>query len=245
MKKVILVFSFIIAITLYGYSRQIRISEDLSLTKISDHCWIHTSWIESEQWGRIPANGLVIKDEQHVMIIDTPWTENQSEELISWINRDWGLTVGMVIPTHFHVDNLGGLKEFHRRGIPSWSLDLTETICREKKLPVPQHTFSKRKILTLGSIEAVLFYPGPGHSGDNFSVYFSPDKVLYAGCLIKAQYNQTLGNLSDASPSLWRESIVSLQTQFPSAEIVVPGHGEQGSTALFDHTLNLLSNAGY
>jgi glyoxylase-like metal-dependent hydrolase (beta-lactamase superfamily II) len=60
------------------------------------------------------------------------------------------------------------------------------------------------------------------------------------GCLVKSIDAKALGNIEDASLAEWPESLTRIKDKYSSAEIVIPGHGNQGSLKLIDHTLKLL-----
>ncbi|MCK5146797.1 MBL fold metallo-hydrolase [bacterium] len=87
-----------------------------------------------------------------------------------------------------------------------------------------------------------IFYPGPGHSPDNVTVYFRKKRLLFGGCLIKSLESNNLGNLVDANTEQWSESIDNVQHRYPIAKIIIPGHGKPDNQLLFEHTKSLLVN---
>ena len=47
------------------------------------------------------------------------------------------------------------------------------------------------------------------------------------------------GNLADASVKKWSKTVSKIKKTFPHIEIVVPGHGKAGGTALLDYTIDM------
>jgi metallo-beta-lactamase class B len=78
-----------------------------------------------------------------------------------------------------------------------------------------------------------LYYPGAGHAPDNLVVYFSGERVLFGGCLVKSDTATTVGNVADADVAEWPRSVARVAARYPKAIVVVPGHGAvSGFTAL-------------
>ena len=116
----------------------IPVRDDITLHPIAEGVWVHTTYFDLPDYGRYPANGLVVIEGKEAMLIDLPWTDEQTAALFDWIEENHGATVKTVVPTHFHEDCMGGLAEAHRRGALSYGLDKTIEIARQKELPVPQ-----------------------------------------------------------------------------------------------------------
>jgi metallo-beta-lactamase class B len=57
-----------------------------------------------EMWGRVGANGLIIKSASGALMVDTPWNNAQTKTLIEWIRNEWKMEVLKVIVTHSHTD---------------------------------------------------------------------------------------------------------------------------------------------
>ena len=97
-------------------AQKITVSEDIELQPVTDGVWVHTTYFDLPNFGRFPANGLVVIDGEEAVLIDLPWTDGQTGVLFDWIAEHHGATVRTVVPTHFHQDCMGGLAEAHRRG---------------------------------------------------------------------------------------------------------------------------------
>jgi metallo-beta-lactamase class B len=220
----------------------IIISDDIQLQKIEENVWIHTTYVNYPKWGKIPANGVLITDDSVAAIIDTPWTNRQTEILFDWIEANLKTKIEHVVVTHAHDDCMGGLKTVHKRGITTYSLDVTKNKALQESKPIPLKTFSDKMVLKLGEKELVLKYLGGGHTIDNIVVWVPDQKLLFGGCLVKPVKAKTLGNIKDADIRSWLDTLHDTIETFPSVKIVVPGHGRYGNISLIHNTINLCKN---
>ena len=213
------------------------LSSDVRIVELAPNVWLHQSFVDYPPYGRVSANGIVVRVGDRVLLVDTAWNDTQTDLLISWAEETTGQPVTDCVVTHYHSDNLGGLPAVHARGIASHGLDLTGRICEERGIIGPQVLSASPAELLPG---CVLYYPGPGHTEDNAVVYVSEYRLLFGGCLVRAAGATNLGNLEDAVPDAWAASVRTLMAHFPEATIIVPGHGAPGGRELLDHTLQLV-----
>lgn len=218
----------------------INIQDDIEITRIAENTYIHTTYSVLPEYGKVPANGLVYIQDRKAYIINTPWTDNQADVLVRWIEDNMAVTVKGIIVTHWHNDCMGGLKRMHALGIRSYSLEKTREIARNKGLPVPDIGFADSLTLPLSDRSIVCWYAGSGHTIDNIVVWLPEEKVLFAGCLVKSLESKTLGNLADADMEAWPSTLQHLLGKFTNCHIVVPGHGAYGGVELIHHTIQLL-----
>jgi len=219
---------------------EITLAEDLKLVELRPGLWRHVSTFVLVS-RPTAANGLLLMTETEALLIDTPWTDDQTERLLDWIEKDRGLSVAGVIATHFHSDCMGGIGSLHRREIPTYGLSLTADLAREEGSEPPKVLFTQSMELTLGSETLELFYPGPGHSHDNIVVWLEDRKVLFGGCLIKNAATKHIGYLGDAEVDRWAASVEKVRARYPAAALIVPGHGQPGGWDLVDNTLALIA----
>ena len=224
-------------------SAEITLAEDLKLIELEPGLWRHVSTFVLVS-RPTPANGLLLMTEKEALLIDTPWTENQTERLLDWIEKDRGLSVAGVIATHFHSDCMGGIEAVHRRGVPTYGLSLTAELAREDGSEAPRVLFEESMELTVGDETLELFFPGPGHSHDNIVVWLEASKVLFGGCLVKNATTKHIGYLGDAEVDRWADSVEKMRARYPEAELIVPGHGQSGGWELVDNTLALVAEYG-
>ncbi|TDB67554.1 subclass B1 metallo-beta-lactamase [Arundinibacter roseus] len=215
-------------------------SERLIVQKLKDHVYLHTSYLQTQTFGKVSCNGMIVYDKNQAVIYDTPGDDSTSAQLIAWVKDQLHCKVVAIIPTHFHTDCLGGLAEFHRQGIPSYASLRTINLAEKMKYVVPQKSFDTSLELTVGNQKVLVDFPGEGHTRDNVIGYFPSEKVMFGGCLIK-EVNAGKGNLEDANLAAWSQTVTNLKNKYADAEVVIPGHGKVGNTALLDYTVSLFA----
>lgn len=213
-------------------------SEHLLITQLSAHAFQHTSYLQTNDFGNVPCNGLIVTSDNEAIIFDTPTTTKSSEELIQWITETHADKINAIIPTHFHNDCLGGLNTFHAKGIPSYANFKTMALAKENNFEVPQQSFADSLIVKAGREKVVVTFFGEGHTVDNVVGYFPGEQVLFGGCLIK-EVNATKGYLGDANIAAWSPTVEKIKQAYPQLKIVVPGHGAPGNQELLDYTIRL------
>ena len=88
-------------------------SDLLKITKVVDEVYIHTSYLGTQNYGKVACNGMLVINEGEAIVCDTPTDNLAAKELIEWISTDADAKINAVVVTHFHVDCLGGLESFH------------------------------------------------------------------------------------------------------------------------------------
>ncbi|MCG6151910.1 subclass B1 metallo-beta-lactamase [Leptospira bandrabouensis] len=211
----------------------------LEWSKIKESVWIHRSF--GTFGGKVySANGLVVLSNKGVVVIDTPWTESQTEELFSEIQTKFQKEILFLIVTHAHDDRMAGVSLFHKRNIPVYSTSLTAKLAKERGFGKTNPILDIQTRLSLGNQSVEVFYPGHGHSVDNIVVWLPETHILFGGCLVKALDAEDLGNTKEADLNEWPNSVKRVLSRYPDAEVVVPGHGDWGKLDLLRHTIRLL-----
>lgn len=215
-------------------------SDNLVIRKISPHVYEHTSYLQTESFGKVPCNGMVVVNDKEAIVFDTPADSISSEELIRYFKNDLKAEMKAILPTHFHTDCVGGLKQFHQHSVPSYANHRTIRILEEKKQvsAIPKNEFSDSLELTVGALKVFAGFFGEGHTVDNIVAYFPEDKILFGGCLLK-EMGAGEGNLEDANISAWPGTIQKVKERFSNVSIVIPGHGKNGGAELLDYTNGL------
>ncbi|MCV9385622.1 subclass B1 metallo-beta-lactamase [Reichenbachiella ulvae] len=217
-------------------------SENLIIRQISPHCYQYISYLSTQDFGKVECNGMIVMKDKQAYVFDTPATPEGSSELVSWLQDSLQVSTRLIVPTHFHSDCLAGLGVFHKNGIPSMAEAETYQLARADSVEVlPLSSFGGGMDFTIGQDTIKVYDPGPGHTADNVVVYYSADRVLFGGCLVKSD-GAGKGYLGDADVANWPNSIKNIQSQFPDIVWVIPGHGEVGSTQLLDYTIQLFQN---
>lgn len=213
-------------------------TERLVITQIAENSFQHTSFLQTNDFGFVPCNGLVVRNGKETIVFDTPTNDASAAALINWIKETIHCKINAIVPTHFHEDCLGGLQAFHDQGIPSYANFKTIKFAQENKAVVPKNGFTDSLILKVGNTRIVAKFFGEGHTRDNIVGYFSSDNTLFGGCLIK-ELNANKGYLGDANVADWSKTVEKVKKEYPNVKVVVPGHGASGSKQLLDYTIKL------
>lgn len=215
---------------------------EVEVTSLGEGVWLHKSWQNAGEWGRVSSNGLVVREGDQLVIIDTAWGAAPSRLLLDWIDRELGLPVSRLIVTHFHDDRLGGWEVFAERG--------ARVVASKRTLELagvtPTAAFDRYELqpgetMVSGSMEVL--YPGPAHAEDNVVVWLPTQKLLAGGCAVRAAASNGMGNIADATIREWANSMRRVQQAYPEAEQVLPGHGAIGDVGLIQHTIDLAERA--
>lgn len=224
-----------------------------SLERIAEGVWVHKSYGDVQPWGRVLSQGLVVDTKSGVLLVDTAWTDEDTEKLLALVEEAAGALPELALFTHAHADKMGGAGALARADIATRAHPLTNEEAPARGLrPAAMTVLSSGDHATLfayaeggrdaaGPVE--VFYPGPGHTRDNIVVYYAPAKILFGGCLIRPATATDLGNTADGNVASWAASVRAVAARFPDAEIVIPSHGAAGGRALLDHTIALAEAA--
>jgi metallo-beta-lactamase class B len=218
--------------------KEVYKSNDLIITQIAENSFVHTSFKQTNDFGNVPCNGLIVRNSNEVIVFDTPTNDKNSEELIKWINETLNCKINAIIPTHFHDDCLGGLKVFDENDIPSYAYFKTIDLAKENNFVVPKNSFTDSIILKVGDENIIAKFFGEGHTKDNVVGYFPGENIMFGGCLIK-ELDAGKGYLGDANVKDWSNTVEGVKKEYPNVKIIVPGHGDYGNKKLLDYTINL------
>lgn len=217
---------------------QLKKDGDLDIRKISESVYLHTSYKKLEPYGLVPSNGLVLLKKGDAYIVDTPWPDKASEELLAWIKAK-GYRAKASLSTHSHDDRSAGIARFNAAGVSTLASVQTNTLLAAEQKPLAKLSFSgDRHTWLAGELE--IFYPGKAHAPDNVVVWLPESKILFGGCAVRELSSSTMGNTADADLNQWAGTITKLIDHYPKAAIVVPGHGDLGGVELLHHTIDLL-----
>ncbi|MCL1097858.1 subclass B1 metallo-beta-lactamase [Shewanella gelidii] len=211
--------------------------QSLKIKKIADNVYQHVSYQTIEPWGMVSASGLIVVDGKDAYIIDTPWSQGDTQQLVNWIESK-GFYPKSAIITHFHEDASGGLSFLNQSRVKTYATAKTNDLLRIKgREPANSEITSSTFQLVSDAIE--IFYPGAGHTVDNVVVWLPQKSILFGGCFVKSLESKSLGNTEDASVQAWPDSIQNVIQKYPNIEVVVPGHGKAGDIELLRHTEKL------
>lgn len=213
--------------------------DNVEMIRVADSVWVHTSYYDYNGYPT-PSNGVVVESPDGLILIDTPWTNDQTRILIHEVEQRFQKRVMLAIITHAHQDRIGGIDVLFERGIDTFSTPLTAELAERAGLRAPRKRVDPAGgTLRVDGLELEVYYPGPAHTRDNIVVYLPKHAVLFGGCIVKAVNSMNLGNISEGDPLKYPESLQKLIERYPNASVVIPGHGEWGGVELLQHTLRL------
>jgi len=215
-------------------------SADLVLVQLSPHSYQHISFLQTNDFGHVPCNGMVVAVDGEALVFDTPATDSSAASLIQVIQQQLKCRLKAVVPTHFHGDCLNGMRGFEKAGVPVFASSRTGELASENNLYLPVSTqfFSDSMELSVAEESVRVQYFGEGHTADNVIAYYPAERVLFGGCLIK-ELDAGEGFLGDANTQHWPLTVAKVKQAFSDADIVIPGHGTAGDARLLDYTIKL------
>lgn len=239
MKKylLILMLCFLCGLTVYADSS----TRKVELTKINPRIWVHTSYF-SFAGNLTPSYGLLAITNEGIVLVDTPWTNEQTQELLKMVKDKFNQSIHLAIFTHWHGDRIGGIDTLIAEHIETASTAFTAELAVKAGFQKPQRMINpKVEAFRVGDLTFETYFPGPGHTMDNIVVYFPKTRVLYGGCLVKPMNMTNLGNTADGDVTQYPNTIREVMKRYPKAKIVIANHGTSpwGDFGLLQHTLEL------
>ena len=217
---------------------QTTASSSIKLISLGPNVYLHESYLETENYGKVSCNGLVYVNGGEAIVLDTPADLESSNSLINCLTDSLGVFIKVIVPMHFHEDAIGGLEAFHKVEIPSLSSTRTSELAKAQELPIPKAVFDNDTSIAIGNQLVHIKYPGEGHTVDNVVGYIPAIRTLFGGCLIKS-LGASKGYTGDANISQWSSTVNNIKQDFPEAVVIVPGHGKAGNRELLDYTIDL------
>ncbi len=98
-----------------------------SLENIADGVWVHKSYKDVPPWGPVLSQGMAVKTEGGVALVDTAWSDEDTQTLLALIEQAVGQASDIAIITHAHEDKMGGMKTLQEHGIGGRAHPLTNT----------------------------------------------------------------------------------------------------------------------
>ncbi|RBP48733.1 DIM/SIM/IMP family subclass B1 metallo-beta-lactamase [Arenicella xantha] len=210
---------------------------EFEISALEENVYLHKSYRQVDGFGLVSANGLVVVHEQMAYIVDTPWSEADTQQLVDWISQQ-GVDLAGSISTHSHADRTAGIKWLNQRNIATYASAQTNHFLEQRGEETANNTLDVPAATVLdGLLET--YYPGGGHTADNVVVWLPKSKILFGGCLIRSLEANTLGYTGEAALDQWANSVNRVKTRYQDAKLVVPGHGKAGDINLLKHTIQL------
>ena len=213
---------------------------DVSVRRLTDRVWVHTTTHRLPDGSKIPSNGLIVGADDHAVLVDTAWGVSETRAVLDWSELTLGRPVTRAVLTHGHEDRTAGLQVLRERGI-ELIYAAEATLGGQSR---PEDVLLKATGAQIPVADGVVvFYPGAAHAPDNLMVWIEPEDVLFGGCAIRAESATGLGNTADADLAGWRRAIHYVLSRYPEPRWVVPGHGETGGADLLVLTRGHIARA--
>ncbi|MEP1229349.1 MAG: subclass B1 metallo-beta-lactamase [Litorimonas sp.] len=222
---------------------QLKKDYPVSLAKIADNVWVHTTNYTFPGQTPVSSNGLVVASNDDLILVDTSWGEMATLSLLESIKDQTGREVTKLIITQHHMNRIAGVDVAERKGIKVFTHPETPKLAVQNGYPVPNTSVSSLKLpksrTRVGPVEVA--YPGHGQTLDNLVVYVPSANILYGGCAIRSAGSTNLGNIADANLKTWGPALAWVKTTYPETKTVVPCRGKGANLSLIDDTLALIA----
>ena len=222
-------------------------SEDavnLQPQKVSPSVWYvqGESALGSQANKNFISNAAFIVGKTGVVVVDALGSPALAKGLIQAIAKITPLKITHVIVTHYHADHVYGLQEFKKIGakviahpaakeylhsdtamhrLAASRAELFPWIDENTKLIEADIWIDKDVVLNLSGVDLLVKPAGPAHTPEDLIVFFSGEKILFAGDLVFHDRIPFIGPTANTAP--WIASLKTMQDLNASA--VVPGHG--------------------
>lgn len=231
--SIVLIFSLT---DIFGQSEKGK----LKITPLTGDFYIYTTY-NFYEGNYIPAHGMYLLTDRGAVLFDTPWDTTQFQPLLDSINLKHDKDVKICIATHWHSDRTEGLEYYKKQGIKTYTTTLTDKFSREHNKKRAEFLMTKDTIFNVGQYSFEIYYPGGGHTEDNIIAWFSKQKVLYGGCLIKGAEAKNLGYLGDANIAEYETTLKKVERKCPDPNFIVISHHDWTNKNSLKNSIKLAS----
>ncbi len=235
MRIIKLTILFIFSVTnIFGQTEKGK----LKITHLTGDFYIYTTY-NTYEGSQIPANGMYLLTNNGVVLFDTPWDTTQFQALLDSIKLKHDKSVLICIVTHWHSDRTEGLEYYKQKGIKTYTTLLTDEFSKKNNKKRAEFLMVKDTVLNIGQYSFQTFYPGEGHTADNIVVWFSKEKILYGGCLIKGANAEDLGYLGDANVDDYETTLKRVQKKCQDPRFIIISHSNWNNINSLKHSIKL------
>lgn len=235
MRAIILaiIFSFSFS-QIFGQTADVK----LKISHLSGNFYIYTTYNTYEE-SQVPANGMYLVTNNGVVMFDTPWDTTQFQPLLDSIKVKHQKSVVMCVATHWHSDKTAGLEYYRQQGIKTFTTVLTDELSKKNNKKRAEFLMTKDTVFNIASYSFETYYPGEGHTADNIVIWFSKEKILYGGCLIKGADAENLGYLGDANETEYVTTLKKVQKNYPDPNYIIISHSDWNNIHSLKHSIKL------
>lgn len=213
-------------------------AEKLKITPLTGDFYIYTTY-NTYQGNRIPAHGMYFVTGAGVVLFDTPWDSTQFQPLLDSIQIKHQKKVIICIATHWHSDRTAGLAYYKQKGIKTYTTVLTDELSKKNNKKRAEFLLTTDTVFRAGEYSFETYYPGEGHTADNIIIWFSKERILYGGCLIKGADAENLGFLGDANVNAYETTLKNVQQKCPDPQYIIVSHSDWTNNHSLNHSIKL------
>src|SRR5690606_28305239 len=130
---------------------------EVRLRQIRPDVWIHVSTWQFDDGSVYPMNGLIVRDGDALLLVDTAWGETATAALLTAIEKEIGLPVRRAVVTHFHDDRVSGAGVLESHGVTVHATPYTRQLAAAEGNAVPSTTLTgladAGSAVTIGPVE--------------------------------------------------------------------------------------------
>jgi metallo-beta-lactamase class B len=220
MRTIILTTSLFFLLTnIFGQTQEPK----LKISHLSGDFYIYTTYSTYDN-SQTPAHGMYLVTNNGAVLFDTPWDTTQFQPLLDSIKIKHDKNVSLCIATHWHSDRTEGLEYYRQQGIKTYTTLLTDEFSKKNNKKRAEFLMTKDTVFNVGQYSFEVYYPGGGHTEDNIVAWFSKEKILYGGCLIKGAKAKNLGYLGDANIEAYETTLKKVKEKCPDPKFIIVSH---------------------
>lgn len=239
MKRMFFIVLFLHLLSVCKADDTLKITDDIYLLKLSETSYIHVSWHSDEKWGKFTCNGMVMIKNGKAALFDTPMSDSLTRKLIYFIRDSLKAEIQYFVPNHFHSDCTEGIDIIDSLGATIISSEKTKELSELNNIITASKTFADTMTIDLSGKKIMLNYLGEAHSKDNIVVWIEDERILFGGCMVRSLETKSKGNVADANEEQWPKTLKKVKKKYGHAIIVIPGHGNYGSSELLEYSIKL------
>ncbi len=229
----LLTIAFIFTLTcIFGQTEKAK----LKISRLTGDFYIYTTY-NTYNGSQIPANGMYLVTDNGVVMFDTPWDTTQFQPLLDSIKFRHNKSVVMCFATHWHSDKTAGLEYYREKGIKTYTTALTDELSKKNNMKRAEYLMATDTIFNVGQYSFETYYPGPGHTADNIVIWFTREKILYGGCLIKGVDDKNLGYLGDANVEEYAPTLKRVRAKCRKPNFIIIAHSDWKDINSLKHSL--------
>ena len=235
MRAILLIITFIFSLAdIFAQAGEGK----LTISYLTGDFYIYTTY-STYEGSQVPANGMYLVTNNGVVLFDTPWDTTQFQPLLDSIQLKHNKKVVICIATHWHSDRTAGLDYYRQQGIKTYTTVLTDEWSKKNNKKRAEFLIAKDTVFNMGPYSFETYYPGEGHTVDNIIIWFSKEKILYGGCLIKGADAESLGYLGDANVIAYATTLKRVQEKCAGPKFIIVSHSDWNNINSLKHSLKM------